>query len=57
MLIDVINYIKMPQQHDTFATFASFQRLESRDLPVDKQRILEPVKPVVTRWNSFCSAF
>jgi hypothetical protein len=27
-------------------------------LPADsKARILEPVKPVITRWNSFCSAF
>jgi hypothetical protein len=26
-------------------------------LPGEKQRILEPVKPVVTRWNSYYSCF
>ena len=30
----------------------------NQDLPSsEKVKILEPVKPVVTRWNSFCSAF
>jgi hypothetical protein len=54
MLIGVINYIKTPQQYETFA---SFQRIANRELPASKQEILEPVKPVITRWNSFCSAF
>ncbi|KAA8615967.1 hypothetical protein PtrV1_11367 [Pyrenophora tritici-repentis] len=56
-LIDVISYIKTPQQYDMFA---NFQRLARQDLPADddaKFQILEPVKPCVTRWNSFCSAF
>jgi len=47
VLIDVINYIKTPQQHDLFA---SFQHIANRDLPTHKHaKILEPVKPVVTR--------
>jgi hypothetical protein len=57
MLIDVIYYIKTPQQYNVFA---NFQRLARQDLPADddaKFQILEPVKPCVTRWNSFCSAF
>jgi hypothetical protein len=57
MLIDIINYIKTPQQYDMFV---NFQHLARQDLPANndaKFRILEPVKPCVTRWNSFCSAF
>ena len=54
-LIDAINYIKTPQQYETFS---SFQTIANQDLPSsEKVKILEPVKPVVTRWNSFCSAF
>lgn len=53
-LIDVINYIRTPQQHEIFR---NFQCIANRELPGDTQRLLEPVKPVVTRWNSFCSAF
>jgi hypothetical protein len=55
VLIDVINYIKTPQQYDLFT---SFQHIANRDLPThERLRILEPVKPVVTRWNSFLDAF
>jgi hypothetical protein len=55
VLIDIINYIKTPQQYELFA---DFQRLANRDLPTHKQlKILEPVKPVVTRWNSFFGVF
>ena len=53
-----MSYIKTPQQ---YALFADFQRLAHRELPTDapanERRILEPVKPVVTRWNSFYGAF
>ncbi|KAG9376260.1 hypothetical protein A1F94_012807 [Pyrenophora tritici-repentis] len=46
-LIDVISYIKTPQQYDMFA---NFQRLARQDLPADddaKFQILEPVlKPL-----------
>ena len=58
VLLAVVNYIKTPQQ---YALFADFQRLAHRELPPDapsdKRKILEPVKPVVTRWNSFYSCF
>lgn len=50
----MINYIKTPQQHELFE---NFQRLANRELPINEQKILAPVKPVVTRWNSYCSAF
>jgi hypothetical protein len=53
-LLDVINYIRTPQQYDVFK---NFQVLANSELPTEKQRILEPIKPVVTRWNSYCSAF
>jgi hypothetical protein len=53
-IFDVINYIKMLQQHDLFE---QCQRIAHRDHPGDKQSIIEPVKPVVTRWNSYCEAF
>ncbi|KAI0569613.1 Dimer-Tnp-hAT domain-containing protein, partial [Pyrenophora tritici-repentis] len=55
VLMDIINYIKTPQQYELFA---NFQRLANRDLPTHKQlKILQPVKPVVTWWNSFYGAF
>ena len=50
----MINYIKTPQQHELFE---NFQRLANRELPTNKQNILAPLKPVITRWNSYCSAF
>ena len=53
-LIAIINYIKTPQQYDLFS---NFQKLANAELPTDQRRILEPVKPVVTRWNSFYCAF
>jgi hypothetical protein len=52
VLIDVINYIKTPQQHDIFDRM---QTLAFSELPTEQQRILEPVKPVVTRWNLYYS--
>jgi hypothetical protein len=53
--MDIINYIKTPQQYDLFA---DFQRLANGELPSHEQlKILEPVKPVITRWNSFYGAF
>ena len=51
VLIDIINYIKTPQQHDLFADF------QRRDNETPAQALLEPVKPVVTRWNSFYDTF
>jgi hypothetical protein len=54
VLLGVINYIKTPQQHELFN---DFQRLANAELPTEERRILEPVKPVVTRWNSYFTAF
>jgi hypothetical protein len=55
VLMDIINCIKTPQQYELIS---DFQRLANRDLPTHKQlKILEPVKLVVTRWNSFYGAF
>jgi hypothetical protein len=54
VLLGVIRYIKTPQQ---YALFEKFQRLAQRDLPTEQHEILEPVKPVVTRWNSYYSCF
>jgi hypothetical protein len=58
VLLSVINYIKTPQQ---YTLFADFQHLAHRELPpdapADERKTLEPVKPVVTRWNSYYSCF
>jgi hypothetical protein len=55
VLLNVIGHIKTPQQHELFN---NFQRIANAELPTEaRSKILEPVKPVVTRWNSFCSAF
>lgn len=54
VLIAIISYIKTPQQYDLFS---GFQKLANSDIPTDQRRVLEPVKPVVTRWNSFYGAF
>jgi hypothetical protein len=54
VLLGVIRYIKTPQQ---YALFKKFQRLAQRDLPTEQHEILKPVKPVVTRWNSYYSCF
>ncbi|KNG46889.1 transposase-like protein [Stemphylium lycopersici] len=58
VLLNIINYIKTPQQHKLFE---DFQRLAHTALPfsasADDRKILEPVKPVVTRWNSYYSCF
>ena len=58
VLLNVINYIKTPQQYELFS---SFQTLAHRELPADApeedRKVLEPVKPVVTRWNSYYSCF
>ena len=53
-LIAVINYIRTPQQHKLFK---DCQREANRELPADKQvPVLAPVRPVVTRWNSYFAA-
>jgi hypothetical protein len=58
VFLAVINYIKTLQQ---YTLFEKFQRLAYNDLhtnvPAEQRKILEPIKLVVTRWNSFCSCF
>jgi hypothetical protein len=54
ILLSVITSIKTPQQ---YALFGSFQRSAHRELPVEQRKVLEPVNPVVTRWNSYYSCF
>ncbi|KAG9377794.1 Dimer-Tnp-hAT domain containing protein [Pyrenophora tritici-repentis] len=46
VLVDVINYIKTPQQYELFR---GYQRLANNNLPAEgRLKVLEPVKPVVT---------
>jgi hypothetical protein len=58
VLLSVINYIKTLQQ---YALFGSFQTLAHRELsanaPEEDRKVLEPVKPVVTCWNSYYLCF
>jgi hypothetical protein len=58
VLLSVINYIKTLQQ---YKLFGSFQTLAHRELPADAleedRKVLKPIKPVVTRWNSYYSCF
>jgi hypothetical protein len=55
VLIDVINFIKTPQQYELFR---EFQSAANAELPAgERLRTLEPVKPVVTRWNSYYASF
>jgi hypothetical protein len=58
VLLSVINYIKTLQQYELFS---GFQTLAYRELPADApeedRKVLEPVKPVATRWNSYYSCF
>ena len=55
VLLDVIRYIKTLQQHKLFN---NFQCIANAKLPIEaRSKILELVKPVVTRWNLFYSTF
>jgi hypothetical protein len=55
ILIAIINYIKTPQQ---YALFASFQKAAANEIPSKlRHKVLEPIKPVVTRWNLFYCSF
>jgi hypothetical protein len=58
VLLGVINYIKTPQQYELFT---SFQQLAHHNLPPNAtendHKILEPIKPDVTRWNLFYLCF
>jgi hypothetical protein len=49
-LLAVIAYIKTPQQHDLFTKCLA---ASDNDLPAEARvKLLRPIKPVVTRWNS-----
>ncbi|KAK1912941.1 hypothetical protein P3342_004877 [Pyrenophora teres f. teres] len=52
-LLSVITYIKTPQQ---YALFTECLEASNNDLPPLRVKILRPIKPVVTRWNSYYSA-
>ncbi|EFQ89361.1 hypothetical protein PTT_14415 [Pyrenophora teres f. teres 0-1] len=57
VLLDIVNYIHTPQQYNLFE---KAQRTAYRELPHDaddKLTILQPIKPVVTRWNSYFDCF
>ncbi|KAG9378445.1 hypothetical protein A1F94_011561 [Pyrenophora tritici-repentis] len=42
----------------TVRAFRGYQRLANNNLPAEgRLKVLEPVKPVVTRWNSYYAAF
>jgi hypothetical protein len=52
-LLAVIAYSKTPQQH---ALFMDCLEASNNDLPVAARvKLLRPIKPVVTRWNSYYS--
>ncbi|KAF2627608.1 hypothetical protein BU25DRAFT_298154, partial [Macroventuria anomochaeta] len=55
VFLDVINHINIPQQYQLFA---SCQRQAVEEMAISGSvGIREPIKPVVTCWNSYCSAF
>lgn len=53
-LIDVIHYIRTPQQ---YKIFRNFQCIANRELPSGSKKLLQLVEPIITRWNSYCSTF
>jgi hypothetical protein len=58
ILLSIINYIKMPQQHKLFENFQRLTHTElSSSASANDCKILEPVKPVITWWNSYYSCF
>jgi hypothetical protein len=54
VLIDIVSYIRTPTQHDRFK---DAQRASNSFPHANTDKYLEPVKPVVTRWNSYFNAF
>ena len=53
LLLDIIGHIRTPLQHDLFN---DCQKQAWQSLPLAEHKIYEPVKPVVTRWNSYYDA-
>lgn len=55
VLIDIINHIKTPQQ---YALFRQKQdEANAQLLSNERHQTLEPVEPLITRWNSYHLAF
>jgi len=55
VLIDVLHFIKTPKQ---YSILRDFQLKEASQLRLPKPyNLLEPIKPVITRWNSYYNAF
>jgi hypothetical protein len=53
-LLAVIHYIKTPQQHQLFTDCLI---ASNNELPAAARvKLLRPIKPVVTRWNSYYNA-
>ena len=52
VLLDILTHIRSPLQYDLFA---QCQQRANSELPVEQHRIFEPIKTVVTRWNSYYS--
>jgi hypothetical protein len=53
VLINIVHYIRTPTQSDLFR---EAQRAVNALPHADARKFLEPVKPVVTRWNSYFDA-
>jgi hypothetical protein len=53
-LLAVIHYIKTPQQHQLFTDCLI---ASNNELPAAARvKLLRPIKPIVTRWNSYYNA-
>jgi hypothetical protein len=58
VFLGVVSYIKTLQQYTLFEKFQQLAHAElPTDAPEDACKILEPIKPVVTRWNSYFNCF
>ena len=56
VLLDIVNYIYMPQQYNAFEDAQREAYSEGPDQN-SKLHMLYPIKPVVTRWNSYYDCF
>lgn len=58
LLVDVLHSIRTPQQYNIFNALQKDILESDSSKGVRKSvKLLEPVKPVVTRWNSYCDTF
>jgi hypothetical protein len=56
VLLDIVNYIHTPQQYNAFEDAQREAHSEGPDRD-SKLHMLYPIKPVVTRWNSYYDCF